>query len=214
MAGDTVVCVGYTEAGAGEAPLHLGRLRRRRRHARPPPQGPPAAGRALRLHRRRALRGVRHAGRPDRDAHLLRQALPRGGPRARARRRRHRRLPGRLAGLPPAPRAARRAGPPDAPLQPHRRGARGREPGRLGLRQPDRHARAAALPRQREGRRSRRRRARAHRQPAGMALARIDAPAAVRESRLGIDHLADRRPAAYAATRRRHPRRARWRRGR
>ena len=34
---------------------------------------------------------------------------------------------------------------------------------------------------------------------AGMAIARIDAPAAVRESRLGIDHLADRRPAAYLA---------------
>ena len=35
---------------------------------------------------------------------------------------------------------------------------------------------------------------------AGMAVARIDAAAAVRESRLGIDHLADRRPAAYGAT--------------
>ena len=35
---------------------------------------------------------------------------------------------------------------------------------------------------------------------AGMAIARIDAAAAVRESRLGIDHLADRRPAAYGAT--------------
>jgi predicted amidohydrolase len=34
---------------------------------------------------------------------------------------------------------------------------------------------------------------------AGMAIARIDAAAAVRESRLGIDHLADRRPAAYGA---------------
>ena len=34
----------------------------------------------------------------------------------------------------------------------------------------------------------------------GMAIARIDAAAAVRESRLGIDHLADRRPAAYGAT--------------
>lgn len=33
---------------------------------------------------------------------------------------------------------------------------------------------------------------------AGMAIARIDAAAAVRESRLGIDHLADRRPEAYA----------------
>ncbi len=32
---------------------------------------------------------------------------------------------------------------------------------------------------------------------AGMAIARIDAAAAVRESRLGIDHLGDRRPAAY-----------------
>lgn len=35
---------------------------------------------------------------------------------------------------------------------------------------------------------------------AGMAIARIDAAIAVRESRLGIDHLADRRPAAYGAT--------------
>ena len=34
---------------------------------------------------------------------------------------------------------------------------------------------------------------------AAMAIARIDAAAAVRESRLGIDHLADRRPAAYLA---------------
>ena len=32
---------------------------------------------------------------------------------------------------------------------------------------------------------------------AGMALAQIDAAAAVRESRMGIDHLADRRPDAY-----------------
>lgn len=32
---------------------------------------------------------------------------------------------------------------------------------------------------------------------AGMALARIDAAAAVRESRMGIDHLGDRRPEAY-----------------
>jgi N-carbamoylputrescine amidase len=35
---------------------------------------------------------------------------------------------------------------------------------------------------------------------AGMAIARIDARAAVRDSRVGIDHLADRRPAAYLAT--------------
>ncbi|MDX6679184.1 MAG: hypothetical protein QOE31_3236 [Solirubrobacteraceae bacterium] len=34
---------------------------------------------------------------------------------------------------------------------------------------------------------------------AGAAVAAIDAAAAVRESRLGIDHLADRRPAAYAS---------------
>ena len=33
---------------------------------------------------------------------------------------------------------------------------------------------------------------------AGIALAQIDAAAAVRESRMGIDHLADRRPDAYA----------------
>jgi N-carbamoylputrescine amidase len=32
---------------------------------------------------------------------------------------------------------------------------------------------------------------------AGIAVARLDAPTAVLESRLGIDHLADRRPAAY-----------------
>lgn len=35
---------------------------------------------------------------------------------------------------------------------------------------------------------------------AGMAIARIDASGAVRESRLGIDHLGDRRPAAYTAS--------------
>jgi predicted amidohydrolase len=34
---------------------------------------------------------------------------------------------------------------------------------------------------------------------AGTAIASIDAAAAVREARLGIDHLADRRPPAYAA---------------
>jgi predicted amidohydrolase len=34
---------------------------------------------------------------------------------------------------------------------------------------------------------------------AGTAIASIDAAAAVREARLGIDHLADRRPVAYAA---------------
>ncbi|MDP2710515.1 MAG: carbon-nitrogen hydrolase family protein [Solirubrobacteraceae bacterium] len=34
---------------------------------------------------------------------------------------------------------------------------------------------------------------------AGMAIARIDAAAAVRESRLGIDHLGDRRPEAYGS---------------
>jgi N-carbamoylputrescine amidase len=34
---------------------------------------------------------------------------------------------------------------------------------------------------------------------AGMAVAQVDAAAVVRESRLGIDHIADRRPAAYGA---------------
>ena len=108
LAGDLVVCVGYTEAGAARAVQQRG-VRQRRRRARPPPQGPPAAGRALRLHGRRRLRGLRHPGRAGRDAALLRQGLPGGRPRARARRRGDRDLPGRLAGRPPPPGAADRA---------------------------------------------------------------------------------------------------------
>ena len=62
--------------------------------------------------------------------------------------------------LSPAGRVPR--GPPDAPLRPVRPDARGREPGRLGRLQPGGPLGPAALPRRRQGRRPRRRRPRAH----------------------------------------------------
>ena len=170
----------------------------RRRRARPPAQGAPAARGALRVQGGRRLRGVRHAGRPDRDAALLRQAVPGGGAGAGARRRRDRVLPGRLVGRPPPPGAARARRPPDAALLRRRPGARGREPGLLRLLQPDRAVGAAEVPRRREGRRPRRRGARAVGARPGMAVARCDLRE-VRESRMAIDHLADRRPDAYGA---------------
>ncbi len=59
--------------------------RRARRTPRPLPQDPPALPRRrpLRRPRRGAVEGLRHAGRPSRDRHLLRAPLPRAdaGPR-------------------------------------------------------------------------------------------------------------------------------------
>ena len=103
LAGDLVSAPATRELGARRA-VRVGDLRERRRRARPPAQGPPAARRALRLHGGRRLRRLRHARRPARDAALLRQALPRGGARAGARRRRGPVLAVGLAGRPPSPR--------------------------------------------------------------------------------------------------------------
>ena len=112
IAGDTVVCAGYTEAAPGGRYSSAVCVTRRRR-ARPPAQGAPAARGEGAVPLGRRLRGLRHAGRPDGDARLLRQGLPRGGPRAVAGRRRHRRLAwprGRCAGRarPRAPSATAR----------------------------------------------------------------------------------------------------------
>ena len=197
LAGDMVVCAGYSEASA------RGSTRRRRQRdggtafSATSKVIPTSAGRALRLHRRRrASRPSTPRSRGSRDAALLRQALPRGGARARstAPRSSARWRPGRSTAC---PRAADPRRPPgrhfdlcDAP--------RGREPGRLG-RRPTRPGAGAPLrflgsakvvdP---EGRR-----ARAHRRARGArGRRRSNRRGGARGSRLVIDHLADRRPDA------------------
>ena len=117
---------------------------------------------------------------------------------------------GRVAGMPPAAGSVHRPGPPDPPLQPARPGPRAREPGRLGLGQPD-AARSAGCASSAARRSSTptascwpARAARRH----GASPA-IDAAAAVRERAAGLDHLADRRPDAYRHCRRRARRRGR-----
>ena len=145
IAGEMVVCIGYTEVGA-HGPYSAAVCVSGDGVLGPPPQGSPAAGRAVRLHRRRPLPGVRHPRRPARDAALLRQALPGGGDRARGRRRADDRLHGGVAGRPAPARGADRRRPPDAPLRPDRPGAGDREPGRLGVgeRRPAHGARCAS----------------------------------------------------------------------
>ena len=91
-------------------------------------------------------RGVRHAGRPDRHADLLRQGLPRGGADARARRRRDRRLHVGVAGRAAPARAATI----EDDRWTHRfdlfdHGPRAGQPAGVGGVQPDRHVRLAAL---------------------------------------------------------------------
>ena len=100
IAGDTVVCVGYTEAALGGGVYSSavcvsgdGVLGHHRKVHIPP------AERGVFLSGER-LRGLRHAGRPAGDADLLRQGLPRGRARAVAGRRRDHRLDGRLARVP------------------------------------------------------------------------------------------------------------------
>ena len=87
---------------------------------------------------------------------------------------------------------------PDPPLRPLRPDARGREPGLRGVGQPDRALGAAALPRLGQGRRPRA--APCSPPPAPMRGSRSPRSISprIREIRLGIDHLADRRPDAYA----------------
>ena len=202
LAGELTVCFGLTVEEARRAAQRRA-VRLRRRDPRPPRQGASAARRALRLHARRPLRGVRHAGRPAGDARLLRQALPRGGPRAGARRRR-----GRSARWPrgrstAATRAARVA----ADRQTRHFDAvdvvpRGREPGHVGRVEPDRAVGRPAFLGVGEGRRPRRRRAaRAPAPRAGLAVAEVDPPADRAAMLLDVDHLADRRPHAYVRAR-------------
>ncbi|CAA9510172.1 MAG: Aliphatic amidase AmiE, partial [uncultured Solirubrobacterales bacterium] len=138
-------------------------LPERRRRARPSAQGPHPAGRDALLLAGRGLRGLRHPGRAHGHAALLRQALPGGRALAHPRRGRHHRRPRSLADLSQGRRPPDLARPPDPPVQSRRRDARDREPGRTGLDQSDRLLRRRALPRQRQGRGSPRRRPRPHR---------------------------------------------------
>ena len=140
-----VVCVGFCEDGGDGARHNVGRVRDRRRPARPAPQDPHAARRGPLHDARRPPRRVRHAGRPDRDADLLRQGLPGGGAHADARRRRDPRAPcgaGRAARRTPRPSLHGR--PPVAPRRAVGSRPRGRELAGRRLREPDRHLRLAA----------------------------------------------------------------------
>ena len=181
--------------------LRVGRLRLGRRRPAAAPQGAPPARRALRVRGRRRVRGVRHAGRPRRDAALLRQALPRGVARAGARRRRgHRVHVGLVGGPPPAAptcaTTARRATSTRStacgPSRTRSSGSRSNLTGRWGARRFV--GRSKVVDR-------RRRRARGTGHDEGLALARIDPAAAIAETLLDIDHLGDRRPAAYGEPR-------------
>ena len=199
---------------APDGALRVGGLRQRRRRARPPAQGPPAARRALRLH---APATASPPSTPRSAGSGCCSATTSSSPRRRARSRstaprssRCARRPGRSTASAPRARIARR--PPDAPLRPARQRARGREPGRRGC------------PRTRPGRwgplrfLGRRRSStptapcsRAPARAAGLAVARGRPARRDRAaSRVGIDHLADRRPDGLRAAAARR-RRSAWR---
>ena len=138
LAGDMVVCVGFCEDGGDGVAPQRRRLRDRRRllglHRKvhmPLRRGPHHDA-------RRPPRRVRHAGRPDRDADLLRQGVPRGGAHAGARRRRGAVLPCRAWPRSATNAAATSRRPPVAPRRALGPLARGGELARRRLGQPDR----------------------------------------------------------------------------
>ncbi len=206
LAGDVVVCAGYTRGGR-RRPLRVGDLRQRRRRARPPAQGPPAARRALRLHRRAT---ASPPSTPRSAGSGCCSATTSSSPRRRARWRST--APTSLCSLSAwpvdrhAPRAADPRRHPDAPLRPLRPDARGREPGLRGVGEPDRALGAAALPRLGQGRRPR-------------AARCSPAPARARASRsrevdlAAVDEIAAR-SSTISPTAGRTPTRRRGRRGR
>ena len=197
LAGDTVVCAGYTEAGGG----HLyssavcvsgdGVLGRQRKVHLPPGErfafragdgfaafDTPVGRIGMLLCYDKLFPEAARALALD-GAEIVVLASPPGPSTATA-------PPGACATT------ARRTA---SPLRP---GARGREPGLLRVLEPDRPVGRAEVPRRRAGGRPRRRRARPHGRRPGLAVARADL-AEIRASRAVIDHLADRRPEAYGS---------------